>query len=425
MEIDDVTNKGIFQRVRKCCNFSLLMGILYLTSALIPDFYAIFLIYDSNIDVLLIVLFIIFLLHVLYRSITTREYFLFVPFWADLLATISLIFEIRRFTAHIMPEESEALEISSERYRAVRTIYIILRLLRLGRSIRYFRRCIYYFVDEEDGAVASLTSYLRNILNNRDMVLIFCLVIVLPYLDYAFVDSSPMAWLRSAGASLTCNSDSSPDLNSSLIQYWFEDLTSFYPSRYSSLRLVEATITASGGAAVSFKKEWSDLPSNRFEAADSMLLHYSIAGPCLADLRLVLDMRLVAQSSAALSLALYLMLLVLTVLTSVFQHKAIGSLVGAPFQRMMLLVKRSAAVLLQGFKISSGFTNFDSAAETEIMSQFGAGNFEAVVYQCTSVRLLSITRFHCIVCNSNLILFCFLSHVWNDVARYDGMLHMI
>lgn len=159
---------------------------------------------DQGLNVILVIVFIIFMLESFILSFVQEGYFLSFFFCMDVLGTFSILLDIS-WVADPLFQGNSSKHSSSQVLRATRAAKLaarygrLMRLLKLLRFLKYLP-CFAQKEEEEPtmSAVRKTSNELSNMLSLRVAMLVMLLVIVVPFLSYTTVDFSPTAWMTMA-----------------------------------------------------------------------------------------------------------------------------------------------------------------------------------------------------------------------------------
>jgi hypothetical protein len=160
-------------------------------------------------DIILTLVFCIFLFEFLGLALTDASYMFSFFFWMDLLGTVSMIFDISFMLGEDATEEEKLTSVGQQNVivvRAARATKLGARAGRLSRVMKLLRFLPFVNSDNQESDVKmarTISNQLNNVLSTRVAFLVICVVVVMPIFSiftYPERDDSMIAWTEMLSA---------------------------------------------------------------------------------------------------------------------------------------------------------------------------------------------------------------------------------
>ena len=208
----------------------------------------------------------------------------------------------------------------------------------------------------------------------RSALLVIIMAIIFPYTRYAFRDDSVSAWLTSVDSTRCVGGED--QLNATLIMQQLEAMRSFYAhGPEKDLRLMDVSadpVTLSG---------------NVDGVREDNVLRFSLRSPggCGYTLSATMDMTRIRTAQAALDIALYITVMLLTCIFSLEFGSVLENTLRQTLLRVMLIMTHSTDILLKSMKLSvAAHIPQNQGGHTDSDYEGALEGFEAVIKQSKS-----------------------------------------
>eukprot|EP01038_Epipyxis_sp_PR26KG_P015310 gene15310-20632_t len=309
---------------------------------------------DNVVDYTLVIVFCIFCLEITVLAVLQDGYLFSFFFALDIIGTLSILLDVSWITSLFLPDG--ALRGQGSVIRATRTAKLGARygrLLRLMKVLKFVNTlpCFSLFSSKEDEyeptltAIKRVSNELSSVLSMRVALLVLIIVIVVPFLSYAYTDYSPGAWLNTMKIMAKNENTTSADLTNLI-----RKIHNFYAPKdtWANYVYIESPYLSDSPFERTFK-------TREVLRDDNILLYdssYQISGKTYS-VKLNIDSTVPNQFNALYGiLVIVLVIIVLFSFTASF-NESVKTLVVKPLEKMMITLRNSAMALLESMKAIS------------------------------------------------------------------------